>query len=69
MSSRVSLYPSTQTESAGLTANATKQRQVAHLAGRLAELSNRLQGLDKQIVTAGGQAEKMRELAGMHAAL
>ena len=69
MASRASLYPNSKAGSTATTAHFTKQRQVAQLAERLAKLSNRVVGLDKQVVTASEQAEKLKDLAGMHAAL
>lgn len=66
MSTRQSLYPTGGQPSSSA---AIKQRQIHHLASRLQELSNRLEGLDRQVVVASQHAEMMRQLGGQHAAL
>jgi len=66
MSHRASLHPSVL--GAG-TAQQTKQKQLAHLAGRLAELSKRLEALDEQVLCASEQAERAGQFAAMQAAL
>lgn len=67
MSSRASLYP---VNSTGQSAAAlAKQRACGQLATRLSELSKRVESLDREVVTAGVHADKIRELACMHASL
>lgn len=66
MTSRASMHPNGV---GGGNAAALKQRQVAQLATRLAEMSGRFAALDKQILTASEHAEHMRQLGGLHAAL
>merc|ERR1712093_100578 len=47
---------------------ATKQRQVAHLAGRLAELTKRMEALGKQVESAQTSAQAINQLGASHAA-
>lgn len=68
MSHRASLHPSVLGNPT-TTAQQTKQKQLAHLAGRLGELSKRLEALDEQVVYASEQAEKAGQFAAMQAAL
>lgn len=70
-SSRSSMYTTaTATASTSHTSSqATKQRQIAHLAGRLAELTKRVDGLDKQVEVASRQAHSINQLGASHAAL
>lgn len=60
------MHPGTSTQGS---AAALKQRQVAQLATRLAEMSNRFAALDKQILDASEHAQHIRQIGGQHAAL
>jgi hypothetical protein len=64
--SRQSIHPASAGQGS---AAALKQRQVAQLATRLAEMSNRFAALDKQVLIASEHAQYFRQLGGQHAAL
>lgn len=64
--SRASMHPGASAQGS---AAALKQRQVAQLATRLAEMSNRFAALDKQLLIASEHAQHIRQIGGQHAAL
>lgn len=66
MAGRASIYP---TATGPTNAQLTKQKQLSQLASRLNELNSRMEALDRQVVTAAGHAERMKDLGLYHGAL
>lgn len=65
--SRQSMHPGSAPTH--INAAALKQRQVAQLATRLAEMGKRFEALDKQVLIASEHAQHIRQLGGQHAAM
>ncbi|KAK9894086.1 hypothetical protein P389DRAFT_198179 [Cystobasidium minutum MCA 4210] len=65
--SRQSMHPGSTVNQ--MNATALKERQVAQLATRLAEMGKRFEALDKQILIASEHAQHIRQLGGQHAAM